>query len=59
MKEKHSDLWFAATLMLPLGLAIPVAAEFVASAPFGAAWLLAGIALVALTLALVSGPEEQ
>lgn len=58
MKEKHSDLWFAATLMLPLGLVIPVAAEFVSSAPFGAAWLLAGIALVALTLVLASDPEH-
>lgn len=58
MKEKHSDPWFTAMLLLPLGLFVPVAAEFVSSAPFGAAWLLAGIALVALTLALVSGPKE-
>lgn len=52
MNETETDPWFVATLLLPLGLVIPAAAEFVASAPFGAAWLLAGIALIALTFAL-------
>ncbi len=46
------DPWFVATLLLPLGLVIPVVAEFIACAPFGVAWALAGLAAIALAVAL-------
>lgn len=51
-EDEGRNPWFAATLLLPLGLVIPVVTEFIACAPFGVAWVLAGLAAIALAVAL-------